>query len=64
MEGGGLDAVPPVVDHRHDVAQVQTLYHHLHEIFITARAGHKLIQGELPCRGGLNALYYTCGTHV
>ena len=48
--GGSLNAVPPVVDHGHDVGEVQTFYHHLHEVLVAASAGHKLLQGELACR--------------
>lgn len=47
-----LNAVPPVVDHGHDVGEVQTFYHHLHEVLVAAGAGHKLLQGKLACRGG------------
>lgn len=46
-----LNTVPPVVDHGHNVGEVQTFYHHLHEIFVTAGAGHKLLQGELTFGG-------------
>lgn len=53
--GGGsgtgriLNTVPPAVDHRHDVRQIQTLHHHLHEVVVSASAGHELIQGEFTC---------------
>lgn len=47
--GQALNTVPPIVDHRHDVGQVQAFYHHLHEIIVTSSTGHKLLQGELTC---------------
>lgn len=46
---GALNAVPPAVDHGHNVGEVQTLHHHVHEFFITAGTSHKLLQGELTC---------------
>lgn len=49
---GFLNAVPPVVDHGHDVGEVQTLYHHLHEVLVAASACHKLLQGKLTCERG------------
>lgn len=44
--------MPPVVDHGHNVGEVQTFHHHLHEILISASTGHKLIQGKLACWRG------------
>lgn len=50
-----LNAVSPVVDHGHNVGEVEALYHHLHEDFITASASHKLLQRELACQTGKTA---------
>lgn len=53
-----LDAASPAVYHGHNVGEVQAFYHHLHEVLVTAGAGHKLLQRELACQGqrkGINA---------
>lgn len=42
-----LNTVSSVVDHGHNVGEVEALYHHLHEDVVTASAGHKLLQREL-----------------
>lgn len=42
-----LDTASPAVYHGHNVGEVQAFYHHLHEVLVTAGAGHKLLQGEL-----------------
>ena len=44
-----LHAVPAVVDHGHNVGQIQALHHHLHELVVLPRSFHKFIQGKLPC---------------
>lgn len=44
-----LNAVPPAVDHGHNVAEVQTFHHHLHKVLVAASTGHKLLQGEFAC---------------
>lgn len=41
------NALSPVVDHGHDVTQIQAFYHHLHEVVVPPSAGHKLLQREL-----------------
>ena len=46
-EGRPSDTVSAAVDHSHDVSQVQTFDHHLHEVLVAASAGHKLLQGQL-----------------
>lgn len=52
-----LNTVSPVVDHGHNVGEVEALYHHLHEAFVAARAGHELLQRELTCRAGKASIW-------
>lgn len=52
-----LNTVSPVVDHGHNVGEVEALYHHLHEDVVTASAGHKLLQRELTCHAEENSIF-------
>lgn len=52
QSGQILNAAPPVVDHCHNVAEVQTFHHHLHKVLVAASTGHKLLQGEFACWRG------------